>query len=125
MRISFKTDKLAKEKGFYEECSQDSPRVGVIKVHPPLKNSIIDEPHATPTQAELQAWLRKLQIHVVVSPIHETEEVNSLIKYWYYILDVMQEDEIYFSTWEEALEAGLQEGLTKIKNYENITENFR
>jgi len=99
-KITLETAKLASERGY-------SPIL--------LGNSFRDK---LPTQSLLQKWLREVHnITIIVAPIHETEDTKSLVKYWYYILDVEDDsdDEVFYGNWEDALEMGLQEGLKLIE----------
>ena len=134
--VSFKTAKVAKEKGFDWECSnyfQDSSRAGVFKIDS-INNRTIDELHvedsgcvifyAVPTQSLLQRWLReKYKIFINV-------EINSNEEYRVTVFKIIiafkdtfnratfdnnQYSESRYKTYEEALEKGLQEALKLIK----------
>ena len=111
----FKIAKLAKDKGFTTHTITTKFTNDYLLGG---KNMIINETCILLWMCELQKWLREVyNIILIVAPIHETEEIKSLIKYWYYILDVedVSDDEVFYSTWEEALEDGLQESLKLIK----------
>lgn len=131
--VSFETAKLAKEKGLdLEFCNKgwhgdfgdlelDSyPFLGTYSYYTSIYcNNKEEHQIQRTTQSLLQKWLREVHnIILIVAPIHETEESKSLIKYWYYILDVedVSDDEVFYGTWEEALELGLQEALKLVKN---------
>ncbi len=89
--ISFETAKLAKEKGFNEQCS-------------------------APTQSLLQKWLREVHnIHVNVSyGLTFTFKINGDLKGNDYV-DYSNIEEYWSRTYEEALEKGLIEGLKLIE----------
>ena len=110
--ISFKTAKLAKEKGFYiEDQNNHIPRYNL------------------PTQSLLQKWLRELHNCFIEVGIHSPENkyftkrnLRYFVKINYYGKNFnieMTDDEDYLKinikTYEEALEIGLQEALKLIK----------
>jgi len=128
--ISFETAKLAKEKGFTEEC-----------LHFYCKNKVcdhIEEPYeygfrvngnkdskdnlgygitwSAPTQSLLQKWLReKHDINLRVASNSKTSHfpVNELLGL-YKTIGYNQKDTKIYKTYEEALEQGLQEALKLI-----------
>lgn len=118
--ISFKTAKLAKEKGFpqdsclhvYDENGKQSRIVRSIK-----ENEI-----DAPTQSVLQKWLReKYNCHIYIEPIwNSTEEAKDPLGEPNYMPWVIfgwieeDEEEEYYETYEEALEAGLKQALKLI-----------
>lgn len=139
--ITFETAKLAKEKGFsintteyweyqasgperYKFITEDSP--GATWVNDDLKNRI-----CISTQSLLQRWLREkkeIYIHIAVwRNMDHCDEFTSIITKPAYIkplydksnkgLDIMESKAVAFKhTYEEALEAGLQEGLKLLSN---------
>lgn len=119
--ISFKTAKLAKEKGFKEEClhfyCKNSTCNHLIK---PYKYSFEVDTNlesednfgygltwSAPTQSLLQKWLReKCNIHITIWYNELTEK---------YRIDTPENlDGIEYSTYEQALEEGLYEALKLI-----------
>ncbi len=124
--ISFETAKLAKEKGFDEECyngyfeSNGQERIGSHLGS--FKNSDWKEGlnrYCRSSQSLLQKWLReKHYIHIEISPSSDTDfgvlcgtaEEPSWVRG-----TGEDEDPLYFKTYEEALEAGLLESLKLIK----------
>lgn len=116
--IDFNTAKLAKEKEFKEPVIEGYTNEG----NPFVKD--YEKPHcynvrglfSAPTQSLLQKWLREnYYINVEVS-IHNTKT------FWYDISKIDSEEVIsikviepIYNTYEEALEAGLIEGLKLIK----------
>jgi hypothetical protein len=136
--ITFKTAKLAKEKGFvngtkgcfivykeddinpkgdkgtkkgeFEYCKRFS-----------LKNGELDSDEdynylERPTQSLLQKWLREVyNTHLMVEPFYNEQKV--LVYGFDLITERIEEETIVekgFKTYEEALELGLQEGLKLI-----------
>lgn len=130
--ISFSTAKLAKEKGFSEMCTAyytSSTGNGLIarsfnqnKIH--LKYG---KYCSAPTQSLLQKWLRevhKVEIQIFtmgvfmdksISPHSEFIVSEGFKKYCYGINVTCGTDNRGFSTYEEALEAGLNQALKLIK----------
>ena len=121
--IDFETAKLAKEKGFDEECFHFLPNeYGVDKnliltdfnkKHFEIcKNSLmIKNAIALPTQSLLQRWLReKHKIDIIIT--------SNLLGYGYMLYHRYPSKNITnsksFETYEEALEVGLQEALKLI-----------
>lgn len=117
--ITIETAILSREKGFdipTTECFDISvPEPHTVSTTVKINwNSKDDELYSRPTQSLLNRWLRKNhKIHVKIS---EWE----LEKWYFYIRDgrgeVVKElriilDEWEFSSYEDALEAGLKEGL--------------
>jgi len=120
--ISFETAKLAKEKGFNEECdwnycieTYDFPtglhvvegniyrfRLGVIR------NA------CAPTQSLLQKWLRdEHKIHITIYSSSQESWMFRITKPHQKLLEGLYAED--FETYEEALEEGLQEALKLIK----------
>jgi hypothetical protein len=135
--ITFETAKTAKEKGFDWESSglyDEKCILGInhLNYKRLFTNSKEDTYNiAAPTQALLQKWLRKkkeIYIHVAVwRNMDHCDEFTSIITKPAYIkplydkgnkgLDIMESKAVAFKyTYEEALEAGLQEGLKLISN---------
>ena len=140
--VSFKTAKLAKEKGFNEPvyAIYTTPLVendlkkyeleycggkdyynyntdGVNKSYQKILNNLgIKEHISASTQNLLQQWLREkynLMIQIDYGLLSNT--------YWYYILDkktgkCIEQDTISTTIYEDALEYGLQEVLKYIEN---------
>ena len=115
--ISFETAKLAKEKGFNELCNSDYCKGLINYPHADNEytNSQISEDGriSRPTQALLAMWLReKYNLHVgvgfcanwryIIIPI-----TDKIIANW-------STSEKSYSTYEEAMEIGLQEALKLI-----------
>ena len=119
--ISFETAKLAKEKGFNQWCRH---RYNKEKIEPSpwLKSNIVGKPLKmdqnqifAPTQSLLAKWLREKH-NKYISISHDILPSKDGI---YYIVDwgtIRGYDGGYsefvdYKTYEEALEAGLQEAL--------------
>ena len=130
--ISFKTAKLAKEKGligiktmyYYYKGKLD---MGVWDDGEldwngePYDNMVLDEYHSAPTQSLLQKWLREEhKIHLCVS-------VHGSLSTWFEV-EILEEIEMLpikarngcydntdFNTYEEALEDALYQALELIK----------
>ena len=116
--VSFETAILAKEKGFDEVCLNNYALDG---------NSYDRKPIGlyAPTQSLLQTWLREIHgIHVVVFPFSfsglQDEDISMRWNYRVYKLPIYSGsvtsivDTCHFTTYNEALEAGLFEGLKLI-----------
>ena len=126
--ISFQVAKLAKEKGFKEKCasayiyrniSHEMPKYEGIIIH---KGILLCDIYA-PTQALLSKWLRELHcidVIVIISVsdkkyykciINESEPLRRpnqyFVQYDFRTINI-------YNTYEEALEAGLQEALKLI-----------
>lgn len=94
-----------------EFLSEADPKYGLTKYYP------------APTQSLLQKWLRekhKIEISIETIWADKFRTTPNYIPWVYYTLeeeDEKLEDEspIYFKTYEEALEIGLQEALNTIK----------
>ena len=135
--VSFETAKLAKEKGFNEPCNSfydlynnpDNNLIISISVKDNWNNY---KSISVPTQSLLQKWLREvhnIQIEVMLYHMHG-KWVGEKYKYGIYRICKNEEEwnntnkynmeECFHkdnenSTYEEALEAGLLEGLKLIK----------
>jgi hypothetical protein len=122
--ITFKTAKLAKEKGFNLRIQKFYLHKGVkdvdLKKHPvPKLNSADNELRysnwnnrasrtSAPTQSLLQRWLREVHnINVYCTPtIHDD-------KFW--INNIASHNPVFIGNYEEALEKGLIEALKILK----------
>lgn len=123
--ISFQVAKLAKEKGFDENCYQSYnvydgelsrfpllENMGGEPITNPLeykwKNSLIHKSVITaPTQSLLQKWLREvhnINVYCVPTEIDETKWYNNIASSY----------KVYTGTYEEALEEGLYQALLLI-----------
>ena len=120
--VSFETAKLAKEKGFNEHCNHyyDSDRK--LNYHDQyISNSSLNklydlQCYLAPTQSLLVRWFR------------ETKELHIEVEFWCYMgenyceytydiskpYEGVDKDVLWFNTYEEAMEAGLQEALKLI-----------
>lgn len=120
--ISFKTAKLAKEKGFYFltlwSYWMDNKKLIITDMTPDyqfpeeVEKYKKWERYMAPTQSLLQKWLREeCEIFVAVRiPENGTYKYQSSVlsgPSWY--------NSDYYNTYEEALEAGLKEALKLIK----------
>lgn len=126
--ISFKTAKLAKEKGFdwevynvfkdveiYGELDYGNP-IDLIADNDGFMQSMFSNGkdtegmYAAPTQSLLQRWLRE------VHNIFLTVEYSLSNDNWFYYLYKQEFNKyIHFKIYEKALEAGLLEALKLIK----------
>ena len=115
--VSLETAKLAKKLGFDEICSYGYNQVtdGLINMNNLNSEDILT---SAPTQSLLQKWLREThKIRVFVE-----QSVQGIFKYtihkWNYDNSVGKWQRIShpnsYNTYEEALEAGLQEALKLI-----------
>ena len=130
--ISFKTAKLAKEKGFNEQCKMihiDCPeypnwhdKIGTYDTMPHLVKGC--KVTNIPTQSLLQKWLReKHNIHIFIGRRININKWDShayslLLSSKEYIKERTQEkfhNQNIYDTYEEALEQGLIEALKLIK----------
>ena len=125
--ITFETAKLVKQKGFNEPCDSwfFENADGLHNNASEWVNSMLAiDNYSAPSQSKLQKWLRVHNIDITVYPIEMETETRSVFQeikdkeYEYYISigGVQQFDTIkIFTTYEDALEAGLLEGLKRIK----------
>lgn len=130
--ITFRTAKLAKEKGFNEVCKFHHYSVAISRAQKrafPFKEAdllesymrgrsnseLSNKRYSAPTQSLLQKWLReKHNIHVNVSII--SRENEWLFKGEYTVLQYYRRMRVAMEdSYEEALEASLQMALTLIK----------
>lgn len=118
--INFETAKLAKEKGFKEECERFIYHGGE-----PLQDNLMliykDDPefYFVPTQSILQKWLRE-EYKLDALPIIRSSGKYSYDIYHYDNPNSIGERTRYnslnsYSTYEEALESALVEALNLIK----------
>ena len=110
--ISFKTAKLAKEKGFIFKCNKIYLIHGDLHVNELISDKIFFQ---APTQSLLQKWLR--EVHEISIKIDDYC-TNSRVRFDYNVCELgSQEDNPVgiFENYEEALEIGLQEALKLIK----------
>ena len=127
-RISFETAKLAKEKGFYQEPNRR--KVPYYNYKGEFNGDVTDflrkylreedtsdvESVSAPTQSLLDKWLRERY------NIHVTSQIGNLdfINTYHYDIRYIDKNKFIckvkgnFKTYEEALEAGLQEALKLI-----------
>lgn len=115
--VTLETAKLLKEKGFNEYCKDIINHKGIMMET--IFRTSKDLPelfYSCPTQSVAQKWLRETKnLHIEISYMYEN--------YWTYdILTIPRHDLIglsdrpiiRYNTYEEALEAGLQEALKLI-----------
>lgn len=111
--VSFETAKLAKEKGFNIQTIHWYDQTETLNPIKGIRGSMCytNEGYA-PTQSLLQRWLREVHdIHICIE-VYEDNTYEAGI-----ISDLIQEeweDDVSFSTYEEALEWALQECLKLI-----------
>lgn len=144
-KIEFETAKLAKEKGFnYHQimryCSPTKEHIGV-RVGRLKENEIIcsnwGENNTTlffhgeaPTQSLLQKWLREVHnIHIQVYVMERWLSNGNGMEVYFEVnlkttnrlngLSNVKSNMLLFSSYEEALEIGLQEALKLVKIEEN------
>ena len=108
--VSFKTARLAKEKGFVPNVERFSGSAYDVNGH--LYNILC----YAPTQSTLGKWLREeYDIHVL--PLFWETKGDHYCNYTYDIKRPMEdvtEKTLWFDRYEEAMEAGLQEALKLI-----------
>lgn len=115
--VTLETAKLLKEKGFNEYCKDIINHKGIMMET--IFRTSKDLPklfYSCPTQSVAQKWLRETKnLHIEISYMYEN--------YWTYdILTIPRHDligledraSVRYNTYEEALEAGLQEALKLI-----------
>lgn len=104
--ITLETGKLAISKGI-NESEQMKNLFNHLKV---VSRGGIEALYNAPTQSLLQKWLR--EVHQILLTVEYSLSEND----WFYYLYKQEFNKyIHFKTYEEALEAGLQQGLTLIK----------
>ena len=108
--VSFKTARLAKEKGFVPNMERFSGSAYDVNGH------LYDILCYAPTQSTLGKWLREeYDIHVL--PLFRETNGDHYCEYTYDIKRPMEdvtEKTLWFDRYEEAMEAGLQEALKLI-----------
>lgn len=115
--ISFDTAKLAKEKGFLEDCRNSFTWYNTVKPMPCSTfrdwNSFDKDWFSAPTQSLLQKWLREVY-HIEVNAIPTGLKLSRryLPRFWFSGYEYNGAD---FVTYEEALEEGLIRALKLIK----------
>ena len=133
--ISFKVAKLAKEKGFDLECKdyyedemlEESANRFVENWNNDKESSkrltfCKDEPeihicYSAPTQSLLQKWMREVHnIHVEARKSVVSKQYFWRIVEWDKLTDWKLRPDSRYNSYETALEAGLYEALTLIKN---------
>lgn len=114
--VSFKTAKLAKEKGF-DECSDTLYRELTNGGHQTINPfNGYDFDINAPTKSLLQKWLReKHNIHVWLIPAEIDKTYRAYIGYGIRLDLIESLFTKSFSTYEQALEAGLYEALKLIE----------
>ena len=112
--VSFKTAKLAKDKGFNWKVSlhyESNGNCFFDKVECNFNN--VELICSAPTQSLLQKWLREVHnIHITVTSISQESWQYHIQKPKDKLGDNYNED---YENYEEALEDGLQEALKLIK----------
>lgn len=111
---TFKLAKEAEEKGFINHTLSTGFTNRYLLGG---KNTMINETCIFLWLCELQNWLKNTHnIILVIAPIYE-DNTHSKIKFWYYIqgIDDESDDEVFYNTWEEALEEGLIESIKLLK----------
>lgn len=113
--ISFKTAKLANEKGFNVWCSSAYCHLEFLGMATEIEyNTFIKDTYPAPTQSILQKWLREnYNIHVEVIWIDTLSDL-----YVYHISTTgngIRPDSQHYNSYIEALEYGLFEALKSIK----------
>lgn len=116
--ISFETAKLAKEKGFNEVSSACFDINGKSHFGINHKNDLGGSVYSSPSQSLLQKWLReKHKLHVKIDDWE-------LSKWYFSLVDgrelptkkiTLREKPFEFSSYEDALERGLEEALKLIE----------
>lgn len=117
--INFETAKLAKEKGFTDDISGYYDEKGILQKHFGLIRAFCK----APTQSLLQKWLREVHKINVSSDLWDYLGEKQLCTYQYNILKIDPNSDYIKShkpkpgtSYEEALETGLQKALKLIKN---------
>lgn len=124
MNITFETSELLKEKQFplsnniytkEKVCTTIGKHYRKI-IRPKQKELAQRFCFPCPTQSDLQKWLReKHNIHIEICYNDQIGYRVWIKSFSDNILSVKKEDNIFFNTYEEALEQGLLEGLKLIK----------
>lgn len=112
--ISFNTAKLAKEKGFNVKTKNWYDQTGVLNPTKGIRGAMVYHNFGyAPTQSLLQKWLREkhdifLNIDLIEGKYVPTYKLTNDMSRVSTMLN------IYFNTYEESLEKGLQEALKLI-----------
>lgn len=115
--VTLETAKLLRKKGFNEYCKDVIDENNIIKETLYRTNDELPKQcYSRPTQSIAQKWLRETHnLHIEISYMS--------LNYWIYdILTIPEHDLIglsdrpiiHYSTYEKALEAGIQEALKLI-----------
>lgn len=111
--ITFETAKLAKEKGYDIECEKYFNEDGELWAYIKWMEDLRDDIPFIPTQSLLQRWLREEHnIDVWAVPFKNIDDEKAYD--FTSDCDIYSESEIGYSTYEQALEIGLQEALKLI-----------
>jgi hypothetical protein len=131
--ISFKTAKLAKEKGLtklfntvhYIPCYNgdvtDVKRYGILDEYQGEDEILIDWVYLAVTQSLLQKWLRDIHKINAIPQVSKRSEDNKFYGFFSGDVIIYETDKSldtifrYFKTYEQALEAGLYQALLLIK----------
>lgn len=123
--IEFSTGQIAKTKGFNVPCDArwwiepasnwKESKQGAVKCKNSSEDSI-----ARPTQSLLQKWLREVHKIAVLVDFDKNQDGEGIM----YVVNWQLIEELHkggysekqYSTYEEALEVGLQEGLKHIQD---------
>lgn len=112
--VTLETAKLLKEKGFDEPCSiainiEDGRQYGTSRTNSELPIKVCSHP----TQSAAQKWLRDTKcLHIEIGYMYGD--------YWLYdiltipthdLIGLEDRNSVRYNTYEEALEAGIQEAL--------------
>ena len=112
--VTLETAKLLKEKGFNEYCENVIDNNGVLrKTLYRTNNDLPKVCYSHPTQSAAQKWLRDTKcLHIEIGYMYGD--------YWLYdiltipthdLIGLEDRDSVRYNTYEEALEAGIQEAL--------------
>lgn len=122
--VSYKTAKLAKEKGFnWKVFSYYKSEMSLFNIFPDYEQDIDNWNNITfyincysaPTQSLLQKWLReKHSIHINIGTIAFNRGINKMPNYGYCISSTKNHNK-KITNYEEALEEGLYEALKFIE----------
>ena len=120
--VSFETARMLKEAGFDEPCSFCYSPCKDIRRKNYKRNSDLVKGYSRPTQALAARWLREVH-RISVDAAFMAPSTN--IDVWQYFIGNMDDmiwpgdfetSERTYATYEEAMEAGLQEAIKLIKS---------
>lgn len=115
--VSFKTAKLAKEKGFKGVCYYYYDNK-VLKYTTGISQVSTKDTYLAPTQSLLQKWLREIhKIHIEIT-VHDFSDGYIWGSETVFSIDKNHMHSQYdgeFKTYEEALESGIVHALNNIK----------